>query len=60
MKNKLFILMLFLLLSKIAFAGTTFEFVTKEEPRAMSAFLDNARVLLIEKVYPNYVIRESS
>ena len=64
MKNKLIISLLCLLASHSTFAGITFEFVTEEPTPApapvMNGFFDNARVLLIEKVYSNYVIRESS
>jgi uncharacterized protein YcfJ len=64
MKNKLIISLLCLLASHSTFAGITFEFVTEEPAPApvpvMNGFFDNARVLLIEKVYSNYVIRESS
>ena len=60
MKNKLVISLLCLIVSHSAFAGITFEFVSQEPPKVMNEFLDHARVLLIEKVYKNYVIRESS
>ncbi|MCS5591659.1 MAG: hypothetical protein NZ775_03940 [Gammaproteobacteria bacterium] len=61
MKNKLVISLLCLLVSHSAFAGISFEFVTKEEPvKVMNEFFDHARVLLIERVYSDYVIRESS
>ena len=60
MKNKLVISLLCLIVSHSAFAGITFEFVSQEPPKVMNEFLDHARVLLIEKVYQNYVIRESS
>jgi len=60
MKNKLVISLLCLLVSHSAFAGITFEFVAKEPPKVMNEFFDHARVLLIEKVYSDYVIRESS
>lgn len=60
MKNKLVLSLLCLLASQMAFAGISFNIITQEPVKVMNEFFDHARVLLIEKVYPNYVIRESS
>jgi uncharacterized protein YcfJ len=64
MKNKLIVSLLCLLASHSSFAGITFEFSTKEsvpvQVPVMNEFSDNARVLMIEKVYSDYVIREST
>ena len=64
MKNKLVFSLLFLLTSQLAIAGIEFKIVTQEPKptpvQAANVFVDHARVLLIEKVYPNFVIREST
>ena len=62
MKNKLVISLLFLLTSQTTFAAITFEFTTQDPTPVpvMNEFYDNARVLMIEKVYSDYVIREST